>query len=196
MVTTDSTFGLGQRLQTLERGNARQAVSVEEPQSMHFQVAVSCPPSTVLHIRGGNVWESSYWVGVGYGYYIAADTADFSDADTIEGYSGNFTNADYYIGVVFGRGFYGEDWFCVGGDTEFATAAEAEADIEDDALLNAPWRGYDLNGGLPLVGLVLRNDGRTGVDGAVLPIDRVNRSRSYYWKDLRPRHYVYSVAPE
>lgn len=186
----DMAFNLSHRVKTLLEDSAKQAAHVSEPQSMHFQVAVSCPPSTVLHIRGGNVWESSYWGGVGYGYYIAADTADFSDVSTIEGYSGNFSTAGYYIGVIFGRGFYGEDWFCLSSGTEFATAAEAEVDIEDVTMLDSPWRGYDFNGGLPLVGLVLRNDGRTAVDGAILPIDRVNRGRSYYWKDLRPRHYV------
>lgn len=186
---------IDRRVTRLERTNSIRASVVDEPLSDHFRVAVSCPPDTQIHVRGGNVWEGYYWIGIGNGYYIEADSADFADADTIDGYSGNFTNAGYYIGVIFGREFYNEDWFVAGGGQEFATAAEAEAYIEGTALLASPWRGYDLNGGLPLCGLVLRNDGNTGVNGAVLPIDAVNRGRSYYWKDLRPRHYV-SYNPE
>jgi hypothetical protein len=186
----DANAILGNRIKAIEQQNATKAANVEESLSQHFRVAVSCPPDTLIHVRGGNVFEGQYWLGVGYGYYIPDFSVDFSDPAGIDNYTGNFTNAGYYIGIIAGRGFYGEDRYVIGGGVEYATASEAEAYIEDVALVSGPWMGYDDNGGLPLCGIVLRNDGRVGVDGAVLPIDRVNRSRSYYWKDLRPRHYT------
>ena len=188
----DLTAIMGHRIQTLERQEARKAAHVEEPLSEHFRVAVSCPPDTQIHVRGGNIWEGNYWWTVGLGYYLEGFSIDFSDASSITNYDGNFANADYFMGVIIGRAFYGLcDYLCVGADTEHATAALAEAHIETVALATENvWRGDTNDGNLPLIGLVLRNDGRTGVDGAVLPIDRVNRGRSYYWKDLRPRYYT------
>lgn len=184
------------RLQRLRKQEAQKATSVSEPLSDHFRVSVSCPPDTRVHVRGGNVWEGSLWAGVGYGYYIESYTADFASPDNIDGFDGNFTNADYFVGIIFGREFYNEDHFVTWSGTEFATAAEAEADIASVALLDEPWYGYDHNGGLPLCGIVLKNDGNTGIDGAVLPVDAVNRGRSYYWRDLRPRHYVAGGGPD
>ena len=172
-MVVDQTHILSNRIKALERQEVARDASVEEHLSDHFRVAVSCPPDARIHVRGGNVWEGNDWFTVGSGYHIESFTMDFSDADTIENYDGSFANANYYIGVIAIRAFYG-----------------LEAYIEDTALLDGPWRGVDDSGGLPLVGLVLRNDGRTGVAGAVMPIDRVNRGRSYYWKDLRPRHYT------
>jgi hypothetical protein len=186
------------RISRLEKQQAIKADSVDEYLSDHFRVAVSCPPDTRVHIRGGNVWNGSKWVDVGGGQYIESYTVDFGDADTIDGYTGNFSNADYYIGVIMGRvfGYVPNSHFVTHSGDEFATAAEAEADITDVALLLNPWYGYNYGGGLPLCGVVLKNDGNTGVDGAVLPIDRVNRGRSYYWNDLRPRHYVDFGGPD
>jgi len=190
-VVVDQTHILSNRIKALERQEVARDASVEEHLSDHFRVAVSCPPDARIHVRGGNVWEGNDWFTVGSGYHIESFTMDFSDADTIENYDGSFANANYYIGVIAIRAFYGlEDHQVIGGGSEYATASAAEAYIEDTALLDGPWRGVDDSGGLPLVGLVLRNDGRTGVAGAVMPIDRVNRGRSYYWKDLRPRHYT------
>lgn len=180
----------------LDKQREIRAGVVDEPLSDHFRVSVSCPPDTRVHIRGGNVWEGTIWIGVGNGYYIADYTTDFAEPDNIDGYTGNFGTADYFMGVLFGRAFYGEDNFVIWSGNEFATAAEAEQDIQNVALRDSPWYGYDYNGGLPLCGIVLKNDGRTGLDGAVLPIDAVNRGRSYYWRDLRPRHYVHNVTPE
>jgi len=38
----------------------------------------------------------------------------------------------------------------------------------------------------------LRNDGQAGVPGAILPVDVVNRGRSYLWpRDVRPRKYFH-----
>lgn len=154
---------------------------------MHFQVAVACPPSTVLYVRGGNVWKGRWiWGGdVGDGNFIPPESVDFSDPDSIDGYDGNFTNAYYYKGYLLGIDRISDEWFCTGDGDEFATGAEAEADIGSVAMLDTPWTE-----GLPLIAIVLRNNGNVGMDGAVMAIDRVNRGRSYYWKDMRPRHYI------
>lgn len=80
---------------------------------------------------------------------------------------------------------------------EVATSGEAEAallaflydggvDIDDNAW---PWGASAFAPtGMPLCGLILKNDGTVGNGPYFLPIDRVNRGRSYLWpKDLRPR---------
>ena len=42
--------------------------------------------------------------------------------------------------------------------------------------------------GIPLCGIILKNNGTTGTGRHFLPIDAVNRGRSYTWpRDLRPQ---------
>ena len=178
---------LSHRVQRLEHQRAIKSANVEEPLSMHFAVAASCPPSMIIHIRGGNIWEGRHYpFTAGDGYYVEPTTCDFSLHATIFDYDGNFTNANYFMGIVLGLEQRANNVFqATGADVEHATAAEAEAHIENVALLEGPWDEF-----LPLYGIVLRNNGTTGVNAAILPIDAANRGGSYLWKDLRPRHYV------
>lgn len=80
---------------------------------------------------------------------------------------------------------------------EYETATEAEAALM--AFVTTADAGYDTSwpyantawgeppGGMPLCGLILRHDGSTEMT-SFLPIDLVNRGRSYIWpRDLRPR---------
>jgi hypothetical protein len=83
---------------------------------------------------------------------------------------------------------------------EFASAADSEANfvsyLTDTyylAEVYQPWpepaSGWDADPptGRPLCGVVLKNNGTVGVAGQFLPIDRVNRGRSYLFMDVRPR---------
>jgi hypothetical protein len=71
--------------------------------------------------------------------------------------------------------------------TEYATAQEAEEGMNTG--LNDPY-GETWYHGYPLCGLIVRNNGNTGIPGAIQAIDRVNRGRSYTWPaDCRPIDY-------
>jgi hypothetical protein len=109
-----------------------------------------------------------------------------------------FANANYYLAYVLDLAppatvttpTY-EDWtfVLVGSNSEFVTAAEAEADMEEYAMwLERPWAEGGTWKGYPLCGLVLRNDGTPGPGGHIRPIEKINRGGSYIWPtDLRPR---------
>ena len=124
----------------------------------------------------------------------------------------SFASAGYYKAVVLCLNYWwiaseqyddedfdgGDDWkyYVLGGITEYATATDSEAAI--DAVLAGgagevpgfaatdpetkvfAWCYF------PLRAIVLRNDGTTGVPGAVQPIDLLNRGRSYLYRDVRP----------
>lgn len=80
-----------------------------------------------------------------------------------------------------------------GHTVECETATEAEAAQLGNMWYEDPWPGpgdafwneEELLIGPPLCGVILRND---GTEYGFLPIDRVNRDRSYLWPaDARPR---------
>lgn len=100
------------------------------------------------------------------------------------------------------------DWrlrlFCY--EEEYATAAEAEARLaawfweELDPTIDwdafywpTPVRGgfpnYEYQEtGMPLCGIILRNNGTIGTGRHFLPVDVLNRGRSYTWpREMRPR---------
>lgn len=66
---------------------------------------------------------------------------------------------------------------------EYATFAGAELAIEAYLRGSVDWM-YEL---FPLAAMVLRNDGRAATEGAILPVDMVERGRPYLWRDVRPR---------
>ena len=89
------------------------------------------------------------------------------------------------------------DWsfYLHGTGDEFETAAEAEAWLNSETFQeSSPWEHIDVpTVSYPLCGLVLRNDGTIGSGSHILPIDYVNRGRSYMWPtDIRPRQDIYS----
>jgi len=163
-----------------------------------LRIVPSCPPSKLLHMRGGYV-QAGY-MGFGWRDYwhraytvpdLTVDLADPAEIDT----DIIFATANWYRFGVLCLSLpnvleepTAADWtfaFVETGD-EFETAGEAEAWFNTDEFRDTePWQGAT---GYPLCGLVLRNDGQVGVSGAILPVDVVNRGRSYIWpSDLRPR---------
>ena len=180
------------RIKRLEEQEARNNSVIQEFASDHFRVAVSCPPDLRLHVRGGNLWAGSYWVMVGQGSYLADMVCDFTDSDDVNGLPFTFDNPYYYFGATLTIYTQEAMWdsqptfglFLNYAFPEQPTAADAEDKIISHGMLGA-WKEE-----FPLCGVVLRNDGRIGEPNAFMPIDAVNRGRSYYWMDLRPRHYV------
>lgn len=193
---------LNGRLQRLQKEDERQAAFVSGPDWYAFRVAPSCPPDKRVHMRGGlgicgttDQWDPfSRRV-----YQVPPLTADLADTDSVET-DITFTTANYYLAYVLllrlpETGWEvdpaASDWSfrLVGSGTECATAGAAEDDMEEQALWQQrPWASGGTTKGYPLCGLILRNDGTVGSGAPILPVDLINRGRSYLWpRDVRPR---------
>lgn len=179
--------GLDRRLRAIEKTQERNTDNLHV--YYEFLTRPTCPPGKTLIILPGMISSTT-------SAYIPQQVADLTDVDNMV-QTWAFTNAYWYIGVIlcfdsawvqyhgnpdyFGR-FYTNQYDNVVCE-EMETAAEAEACI--DALMNGADAWFSQR--FPLCGLVLRNTGVVGVDGEVLPIDAVNRGRSYLYRDLRAR---------
>lgn len=171
-----------------------------------YQLRVSAltPPSTSVYIRGGWVMMGPYWIANDIVLFpdLTPDLSDMSwfdvDVYNMQERPGKFANANWYMPVLL---MYNYNYFeylqgdvyepplkaYMGGtgSPEFETAIEAEQELDSwfDGSLQ-----INLSGDMPLWGVVLRNNGTTGVYGAIQAVDAVNRGRSYLWKDLRQRN--------
>jgi hypothetical protein len=194
---------LNRRLNALERQQQKKATNELAYTWDQLAISCSCPPDTTLHVREGWVQQGSFWVVQETIWFPALDI-DFTDPTQFycdfwgQTYTGNFENAYYYMPLLLS---YNDDWFYylrdpdagtafgpirnVGGSPELATAADAEQAAEswfDGTYADL----YSDN--LPLCIVIVRNNGVTGMDGQVQPIDPINRGRSYFWRDVRPRN--------
>lgn len=185
------------RTKALERQRQRQAVMETAKHSDQFLVTPTCPPSQRLQIRSGIPSPVQRWGYIIAQSYTEPQMADF--ADTVQmGAAYTFSTVGGYLPILL---CYWGEWLAyrviyeggpfqidqvfdnVVGD-EASTAAAAEAEI--DALLNGAEAWYDYR--LPLWAVILRNDGHTGIEGAMLPVDKINRGRSYLYRDIRARN--------
>lgn len=174
------------------------------------------PTTSLMVMPGRMYRNAAYWAWISYDMQVPQYEMDFTaptdfgwrvDRWTYNPLPLNFADAGYYQAVVvgwyFGYLFYTVEggpgsadvdivWTYDGGQVEYATAAEAEAKL--DHLLNGgtdpgtdPFEtGIFYADRMPLVAVVLRNNGVMGVDSQILPIDAVNRGRSYIYRDVRP----------
>lgn len=181
----------------LKRQQDREAAYVQDDRWYNLMVAPSCPPDKRLYIRSGIVSPSGRWAVIMQEDFIPDTICDFENVDETQ-MDLNFTTADYYLGIILcyaGQwaayrtlgGAYEEPVFDNVIGTEVATAVEAEAEI--DAYLNGVDQWYYYR--VPLWGVVLKNDGVVGVNYSILPIDAVNRGRSYMYRDARARHSLF-----
>ena len=181
----------------IEKVRERDAGFEPDDRWYNLRVTPSCPPDKNLHIRTGIVNPSGRWGVIVQDDFIPDIVCDFENVDETQ-MSLNFTNADYYLGIIL---CYAGDWAAyrtLGAayeepifdnviGNEVATAAGAEAEI--DAFLNGNTQWYYYR--VPLWGIVLKNDGNTGIDYAILPVDTVNRGRSYLYRDARSRGGIF-----
>lgn len=171
-----------------------------------LRVAPSCPPSQCMNIRGGRLYAGYNWGNAAFddyeqrAYTVPDLSADLADPDSVT-VEVSFTIADYYQffflelklpAVVDGPTSSDWSFYLHGTGDELATAGDAELWMDSyDFQRSSPWDEGTNGLAFPLCGLVLKNDGRIGVAGAFLPVDAVNRGRSYTWPtDIRPRWFI------
>lgn len=160
-----------------------------------LSVTPSCPPDKRLQIRGGTVTASPYWLWVMNNDFVPDMVCDFENEEET-GLALSFSSAEHYLPIILCYYYYWIQYRTVGADeppyfdcvvgTEVATSIEAEAQI--DAWLNGYTQWYKET--LPLWGVVFKNDGVVGIPSSILPIDSVNRGRSYLYRDARMRHNI------
>lgn len=190
------------RVDALFRARERRVAVVPGNDWYSLRVAPSCPPDKCVHLRGGLAHCARNTYSTDYRAYTIPDlTADLTDSSQVT-IDVTFSNANWYLVYVLLLKLPAQvsepttdDWsfWLWGTGTELETAGEAEAHMEWDTLHESdPW--YNFNDGFhgyPLCGLILRNDGQVGISGSFLPVDVINRGRSYIWpRDVRPRHYA------
>lgn len=190
------TANITQRVGTLRQQAGRRAGYEQDRTWDQFRVSTSSPPDKRLHMRGGLLYASgeSYSYAFGYrGVQIQPQVIDLTNAVQV-GRAIAFATAHRYQGYGVVIAFTETEtidpvspaFTLVGSGVEYATAAEAEEALE--AWLYADqvyWWGF------PLCGIILRNDGTVGGGCPILPVDMVNRGRSYLWPaDIRPFEYL------
>jgi len=165
-----------------------------------LKVAPTCPPSKRLYIRGGKEFNTFRVADYNYRAYTIPDLiANLEDIDEVQ-VDVSFTNAYWYKCYALLLKLPEEpieptisDWkFHLWGDEEeLETAAEAEAHMEIPILVDShPWYYSGTLYGYPLCGVILRNNGTVGAGCPIMPVDFLNRGRSYMWPtDIRPKRF-------
>lgn len=179
---------LNNKISNLEKQQKQRGGAAQSWDWYENRVYPSIPPSTVINVRGGRMWVSpSFWAESWYN-----EDASFDLSNTAECFpSYTFTNPNWYlpVGVTKEDGYFDDAGLYLygpdhpdsdgGGFVEYETATEAENAI--DSILND---GYG-HGGNPICQLILRNNGNVSLPNQFMPIDQVNRGRSYFYGDIR-----------
>lgn len=189
------------RLDRLRRAEGQRAVRAVDANWYSFLTAPSCPPDQRVHLRGGLAYCEVSAYGEPYsdrGWIIPDLIADLTDSDqVITDFTYSTSNAylAYCLVLMIPTPIEGpatSDWKfrLTGSGAESLTAEEAEVEFQAYAETNPIWPdaySYDPDPGMPIGALILRNDGTIGGRN-IMPIDKVNRGRSYLWmNNLRPR---------
>lgn len=185
------------RIDRLQKANARKAAFEPGDMWCQFKVAPSCPPDKRLHIRGGVATPEGRVGATSRNDFIPDWVCDLENVDETQ-MTLNFTNAGYYLPFILCYYWewilyrtlgatYAEPVFDNVIGVEVATTQEAEAQI--DAFLNGYTQWYYYR--MPIWAVILQNDGTTGVDYAILPVDMINRGRSYLYRDARAKCAIF-----
>ena len=195
-------LALDRQVRDLERQQRKAAGSAVNWDDYEFIACPTCPPSTSITIRGGWNWHPPVWGG----YMNINPTMTFDLSDTGITYPDVvIPNAYWYtpvgIGIYYGDfldptnnieligDYYGDELggvyigpvcgFAGGCLTMYETAGEAEAGLDyclQDAMAQSQ---------LAICKLILRNNGNTTGYNQWMPIDKVNRGRSYLWGNIK-----------
>ena len=178
---------LDRQVQRLELNQQRRAGSVENADTYRFRLSPTCPPSTSITFHGGLAWWPAY-SSYPAGFFIPTYTVDLSDTSKTYG-EFIFSNANWYSAVLLG--LEQDMWpppappdtwpdtlpdgciYLARSGDEFETAVEAEVTVRE--LVGSRVARY----GVCMGGVVLRNNGNIIDYNQFLPIDPINRGRSY-----------------
>jgi len=193
---------MDRQVRGLERQQQQRAGSVQNRDMYEFTIAPTCPPSTSIVLRGGLIWNTAaLWNN--WGWYIPSYVIDLTDTSKARWYNRTtytFTNANWYaLGLLWPRATVGlsakEEWPDIVPDSsiymigtigvspyveEFETAAGAEERLVEYA------RSRGTAYGPPTTGLIVRNNGNTTGSEQYMPIDPINRGRSYLFFNITP----------
>ncbi len=195
------------RLDRLQREVNRAGAYVSGGDFYALRVAPFCPPDKRLHMRGGRTYLGYNWGWAVFDdyeqrvYTVPDLIADLADPASVT-VDVTFSNAGYFQFFILELALPAvveepetSDWgfYLHGTGAEFATEADAEESINSTTFQESEaWEHGADGSAYPLCGVVLQNDGQIEVSGAFLPIDVVNRGRSYIWpRDLRSRFQLY-----
>jgi hypothetical protein len=172
------------RVNALWKQQRQRAGSAQNWDQYQYLMSASCPPDTLIHVRGGQ------WFSTGRGQYGEVPTTSFDMTDSAShGRNHTFANADWYVFFWMSIDDDGSRLYVGGGGlTEYETGGEAEeAAMATDCvqlLTNPPW-----DYGIPIGCVILRNNGNTSNTNQFMEIEPVNRGRSYIFKTHQ------SIAP-
>jgi len=184
---------LDRQVRSLEQGQQRRAGNVQNADVYRFMLSPTCPPSTSIHFHGGLAWWPVYSLYPA-AFFIPSYTVDLSDRTKTYG-EFKFTNANRYVAALIGidqdlwpppeppdtwpTDYPDNCLYIYRSTTEFETAAEAEVRVRE--LIGQRVIYYSVNGG----GIVFRNNGNTDDYNQFMPIDPINRGRSYLFGKKR-----------
>jgi hypothetical protein len=180
---------INKAISQLEKDRARQERQRRTTPYEQFRMGATNPPSTSVTISGG--WGG--FIGLG-GYWHRPTTAlDLADYSVTRRRNTAFANPYWY-------GFYwmaismtdltrvyiggGADFMAGAGDSQrwfpqYETAVEAEQGAQEGYWQLHTYPPWDYG---PMLGcVILRNNGNTTEANQFMPIDPVNRGRSYIW---------------
>lgn len=155
-------------------------------------ISASCPPDTKIQMRGGWLADSPA-AGPTFGgiWWVGPDTYDLADPGVCEN-SHAFTAPYYYTYAALSLnqglrpGFVGNPIYLTWAGTEWSLSSNAEDAAMADGAQSVP--AWSRGAWLGLI--IFRNNGVVGVPNAILPIEPINRGRSYIFKSrtMEPRH--------
>jgi hypothetical protein len=169
---------LTRSLADLERAARARSTTGVNANYGRFRMAATCPPSTSIHVRGGQAWNT----GGGEWYKVPSATFDLAVYETAY-VAPVFAQAYYYAFYWLAADLDGNRLYVGGGSTaslwsEHATAAEAEqAALAHDCVQLRSWPPWDY--GIPIGCVILRNNGNTVDPCQFQAVDQANRGRSY-----------------
>jgi len=189
-----SWSAVDRRLTRLQRRQAQQAGIADYRDIPQFTISATCPPSTSVFMRGGLIWRTPVLVR-SYGWYIPSYKLDLADPDIT--YTAFKPSADraywyrafnivpncYYVPYLEPR----EDWPDTAPERSVylrsvAAWKETTEEVENTILQNE--RSIGQNYGPATTSVVLRNNGNTTEYNQWMPIDPVNRGRSYLFMNV------------
>lgn len=180
---------MDRRLAILEKDAERMAAYEEPNYQWNFRISPTCPPTTAFNMRGGMVWgDPEGWDGAAW--YVESESFDLSDP-TDTAYTYTFVNPYYYKPLAVMLLWSGNPDEVLSHPLYVTTAAEqATAALAEEAIYPA-WPGGvigpDAYYGIPIGIFILRNNGNISEPYQYMAIDRVNRGRSYIWKQPKLR---------